>query len=491
MAFTALTPKQVVDLVKDSQRYLCHNDELIDIYEGNLMEHLDRDMKAQFSVQMYNQAVIRAVPINILPKVIDKLTNIYQTSVLRKVSDGSKSDENLLNWYEDKLSINDLLNQSNELFNLCKATLIQPYVYNEIPSLRVILNDRFIVYSSDSVDPTNPTDIILLMGKGKNNTDIYYHYTADVFEIIDSEAKIQRDLMLEMDNYDGINPVGKLPFVYVNESPYRIAPKPDSDILKLTKIIPLMLTDLNVAAMYQSFSILYGIDVDDENLKMGPSAFWRFKSDATTNKAPSIGMLKPEVDYDQVLNLIQAELSMWMGTKGISASSVGNIKNGKNLASGISKVIDEMDTYEARQKQVTVYTKAEKTLWDLILKTMNPYWVQNKLIPSQASFSPNAEVSVTFAAQLPMQSRGQVVSDLSAEYNAGFISRRRAMMKLNPELPEAEIDELILEIDAERDALKVDPLLGPLNDAAFSAIPKPVAGVTAPGDAPVQPGSGK
>ncbi len=443
-----LSPKQVINIVTDHARYLEHNAQLIEIFEGCLLPFIEKDMARQFSPQMYIQAMHRCVPINILPKIIDKLTNIYNTAVIREVVEGSDQDKELLGWYEGKFEVNTQMNCSNELFNLCKTALIHPYVHDQKPCLRVILNDRFVLYSEDKVNPTVPTHVIILAGK-KDGKDVYWTYSDTEFMISNSAEEVEYGLMAEYGNPDGINPIGNIPFVYINESHYRLMPKQDSDILKLTKIVPVMLTDLNVAAMYQSFSILYAINLDDENLKMSPNAFWRFKSDPTTGDKPEIGMLKPEVDYQQVLNLIEAELSMWMGTKGIRASTIGSLTP-ENYASGISKIIDEMDTFEARQKQVCYFQKAEQDLWNLVLKHMHPYWVREKLIENRALFTPTAEVTTTFPVQLPLQSRGQLVRDLKDEYQSGFISRERAVQKLNPDLTAEEIQELLLEIDEER-----------------------------------------
>jgi hypothetical protein len=59
-------------------------------------------------------------------------------------------------------------------------------------------------------------------------------------------------------------------------------------------------------------------------------------------------------------------------------------------------------------------------------------------------------VTTQFAVQLPMQSRGQVVKDLALEVESGFISRKRAILKLNPELKEQDVMGIMKEIDEER-----------------------------------------
>lgn len=448
-----MTPDKIVELVEKKQSYLAHNFQLIDIFEGNLQCYIDAELKRQLSAQTYQQAMFRLSPVNILPKVIDKLTNIYQTSVNREVIGGTEADDELLDWASDSMEANVFLNTSNELYNLCKTSLIYPYAYKDKPKIRVIQNDRFVAYSDDQLAPHIPTQITIF-GDMIDGVAIYWTWDAQSFMISDSNGDLRRDLMAKYDNYDGINPIGRLPFVYVNESKNKLYPTIDTDTLKMVKVLPVMLTDLNVAAMFQSFAIIYGIDVDFSELKFAPNVVWSAKSDPTTDKKPEVGTIKPQVDYDQVLGLIQSQLSMWLSSKGIRASSIGTLTQ-DNFASGISKVIDEMDTYEARQKQVEVYKAAEKDLWDLVLHDMLPYWQQTGQISNRAVFSPSATVDTQFAVQLPMQSRGAAVAGLKEEYAAGFISRKRAIAKLNPDMGADDVDELIKEIDEERGFVEI------------------------------------
>lgn len=452
-----ISPKEAIALVKQYACYLQHNFVLLDILEGNLFPYIDCDMKNQMNIQSYTQASFRTAPINVLPKVIDKLTNIYQTSVVREVEGGTDSDKELLSWYEEKLDINNLMNSSNELFNACKASLIYPFVYEGTPYLRVIQNDKFVVTSTNPILPCEPTDIVICAGKkrsynGLEGAELYWVYGEEGFYITDGNEKIQYDEMALYNNIEGVNPIApELPFVYINESRYKIMPTQDTDVLKIIKVLPVMLTDLNFAAMFQCFSILYAINLDDANIKFAPNALWKFKTDlAATDQKPELGTIKPVVDYDQVLNLIQTELSMWLGTKGIRPGTVGTLSP-DNFASGISKIMDEMDTYEARQKQVAVYANAESELWDLILNHLHPYWVSQGLIENTTLWSgAEAKVKTTFAVQLPMQSRGQAVTDLKAEFEAGFTTRKRAIQKLNPQMTSNEVDQLIADIDEER-----------------------------------------
>lgn len=440
-----LTPKDVIEIVSSQSGYRQHNYELIDVFDGNLTKYIIADLKKTLSPQAFEQQMHRLSPINILPKIVDKLTNIYSTSVSRQTEPEGQA---MLDWYVKEMNPNLILNSANELYNLTKSSLVYPYVSKGKPKLRVIHNDKFAVYSDNPEEPQTPTHVILLAGK-KDGLDIYWTWSGTQFLISDSDGKVCYDMMAAMENPEGINPIGRLPFVYVNASLNQLLPPQDTDTLTMVKLLPILLSDLNLAAMFQCFSIIYGIDVSDENIKFAPNAFWSLKSDKTSDKKPEIGTIKPQVDYDQVLNLIQAQLTMWLSSKGIRAGSIGQL-TAENAASGISKLIDEMDTYEARQAQVETFVRAEAELWDLVLKYMHPYWFNRGLIDNPATFPMTAEVVTTFALQLPTQTRGAVVRDLRDERASGFISRRRAVKKLNPEMTEAEIDLLIAEIDAER-----------------------------------------
>jgi hypothetical protein len=446
---TMLTPEQVIKNVNIQKSYTAYNAMLLDVFHGNLTQYVVADLKKSLSPQSFIQQSFRLAPINILPKIIDKLTNIYQTVVTREVVDGSVTDAELLSWYVKATSANDAMNQANEYYNLLKASLIYPYVAKGKPALRVIQNDKFAVYSNDTIEPEKPTHVTLF-GDKVEGVDIYWTWSDQEFMVSDSDGNVRRDLMAAYDNQLGVNPIGRLPFVYVNESRNRLLPPQDTDVMTMVKLLPVMLSDLNLASMFQCFSIIYGIDVSDQALTFSPNAFWSLKSDATSDKKPEIGTIKPQVDYDQVLNLVQSQLSMWLSSKGIRAGSIGSLTT-DNVASGISKFIDEMDTFEARQKQVSTFKKADEELWDLVLKYMHPYWSETGMIDNPARFTPSASVAVSFAVQLPQQSRGTAVRDLKEEFAAGFISRRRALRKLNPDMTDAELNELLAEIDAERD----------------------------------------
>ncbi len=443
------------DYVLEQRDLIKHNDDLFTIYEGDLLRFIVAELQTQLSKESFGMAEKRIPPINVLVRLIDKLSKIYQQNPVRTIEEntGAEKDAELLDWYEKSMDANNIMNCSNEFLNLFKNNLIQPYIHNGMPKLRAIASNSFTVYSDSAVDPTMPTHVITfhsIMEQGKE-TKLYYVYTDEHFFIFDEHKELRRDIMASLGNEEGVNVAGKIPFVYVNRSKNLLVPLMDSDIKKMTILLPVMLSDLNFAVMMQAFSIIYGVDIDDTGIKMSPNAFWNFKSDESTDKTPQIGVLKPQVDTGATLNLIQSEIGLWLQTRGIKPGAVGQLTV-ENFASGISKMIDEMDTSEERQKQVSIYQGVEEQLWKLITDYMHPMWRKQGVIDSTLDWSPGVEVRTDFSEQLPLLNRGDIVADLKLEMEAGFISKFRAIQKLNPRMSEEEVDLLMKEIEEEKAA---------------------------------------
>lgn len=443
----------LLEVIKAGKGYRKTNHKLIDIYEGNLKPHLEDHINTVLSPIQAEEAKKFCVPINVLQKIIDKLSKIYQQSVSRRVIGGTDQDSELLMWYQENFKVNQMMNIANEFFNLTKAALIEPYIEEGSPRIRVIPNDRFIVYSDSRTNPTKLTHLTVILDEEsteQGNKGVYATWTDDEILIWDDDLKIRVDLMIEMLDGDtsGYNPYGVIPYIYVNQSSNLLQPRHDTDVLALTIEIPNQLTYLNYGVGYNAFPITYGIDIDDEGLQRAPNAFWSIKSDPESDKQPQINTIKPVIDISETLNFIQSELAFWLNTKGIRPGSVGDM-SAENFVSGISKMVDEMDTVEARKRQVQFFKNAEYELWSLVFDYLHPYWMMRGLIETRSVFTPTAEVEVEFIEPKPLQTRGDLVTNLKTEVDAGFISRKRAIKKLNPELSDEEVDELILEIDLE------------------------------------------
>lgn len=445
----ALKDQRTVLLAHISQyrEYLNHNANLFKIHEGALLPFVHADMKKSFTEDYFKTIESRILPINILRRYIDKVSKAYVTAPIRTPS--KARFKKTLKSYEDCFDINTNGSLADRWANLFKAFAWEIFVHEGKPRLRTIPFDRFMVWSADKVDPMNETAFIKFMGKSQvmksgklKDVEVYYAYTASEIDAFDSDGEDFRDD--QIDALGSLNPYGVIPFVYGNRSLSELIPTQDSDILPMTKAIPVLASDLSGAILYTTTSLMWGVDVNVENAKLSPNAFLSLKSDPTSDKTPSIGVVKPQADIAEVINYIITMFALWLETKGVRAGSVGNVDAG-NFASGISKMIDEMDTYEIRKENIAFFQKDEKELWEKV-KVINNYWVQNDVLDPRLDISllgDDFDVTVEFDQPAPSQTRMEVIAEEKEELTLGTTTLKRSIKRLHPEWTEEEVDEVL------------------------------------------------
>lgn len=435
--------KEIIEYIKAHREFLRQNTEALDIYEGNLLPYVDNILSKSLSAPYYNSIRDRVLPINILQRYVDKVSTTYSKPPLRTSQDTRTSD--FVSFYEKALSINNSGNLADTYSNLFKGYAWEPYIdKNGNPALRELPFNSFIVMSDSMVNPEEETIFIKFMGKQTNEEDsmllfVYTDQEFDAFYLNGSEASEYL-----VDN-QGINVIGTIPFVYGKRQKNRLIPVLDSDMLAIAKAIPCMITDGAGAQLYQSFSIIFGIDISAENLKMSPNALWSIKSDRESDKNPQLGILQPSADTDKIMQFITTTFSLWLETKGVRVGSVGT-SDGANLSSGISKIIDEMDVWELKKKSQAWFKKDEEELWNDKLPKIHNYWIKSgQVIPAMVPpiMPEKLDVLVEFESPKPMISKTEEIAQIKAELELGTMTLEQAIKKLHPEMDDAMVSETI------------------------------------------------
>lgn len=455
MALRDLVP-ELLRHINEHNDYIEHNKKLFEIYEGDLKKHVLIDMERSLSSNYFEKIKHRVLPINVLKRIIDKSAKVYSDKPERIFS----SNEELAEDYEKIMEVDVNANDADEFSHLFKGYAFEPYFDERegVPRLRVIPYDRFLVWSDDKIDPTNVTVFIKFMGKKSvlvpnrrfrsgyetQMRQVYFAYSNDEFWAFDDRGD---DYMPAMEENEGENPFGVIPFVYGNRSRYELVPTQDTDILQLTKSIPVMLSGLSGAILFQCFSIIWGIDVDAEDMTMSPNAFWSLKSDKDSDKNPQVGTIKPEADVVKVMGFVFDVLSCWLETRGIKAGSIGST-DVNNVASGVAKIIDEMDTTELRKKSIQFFKVEEKKLWRLI-SLMHNYWVESGVITGKERFADDFSVTVEFDDPQPVIDREKEVRTKKMEVDSGFLSTETAIKQLNPDWDDEFLEEEMQRIESE------------------------------------------
>lgn len=427
--------KELLSFIESQKEYLEKNHQKLEMYEGKLLPYVKDVMKATLSEHYYKQIEHRLIPINVLTRIIDKLSKVYSHPPVR--TDDKYQD--FIDRVIDESLLDVRMGMADEFSHLFKGYALEPYVDKGKVKIRTLPYDRFLVYSDDPVNPTRPTVFIKMMGKVKNNAgqtlELYYAYTDTEFLAFTSDGNRYEKAM---EDNQGVNPYGVIPFVYGNRSLLSLIPQQDTDITQLTLMVPVLLSDLAGAIMFSCFSVIYGIDLKIDKIEKSPNSFWNFKSDSKNERAkPEIGTIKTDADIDKVLSFIKQTFAFWLETKGVRIGSLNNIDAGN--ASGISKIIDEMDVYEIKKKQITFFKTEEMELWDL-LKVMNNYWVKSEEDYQSIIIGDDFAPVITFDEPRPEISRKEQFEIVDAEYKGGYMDANTAIMTLYPDLGKKEIE---------------------------------------------------
>lgn len=434
--------KEIIEYIKNHAEFLTHNGVALDIYDGNLLPYVDREMQLSLSPTYYNAIKSRIIPINILQRYVDKVSTAYSKPPEREAEDDRGQE--FVEYYSKRLAINQSGNVADAYSHLFKGYAWEPYVdKNGLPALRELAFNQFIVMSDSETNPEEETIFVKFMGCADpkdSETMLMFAYTDTEFDAFYMSGVAATQYLV--DN-GGINPIGTIPFVYGKRQKNRLLPVLDSDMLAMTKAIPIMLSDAAGAQMFQAFSIIYGIDISAENLKMTPNALWSIKSDRETDKNPSLGVLSPTADTDKVIQFVMNVFTLWLETKGVRVGAVGSV-DGSNLSSGISKIIDEMDVWEIKKKSQAWFKKDEEELWNVKLPKIHNYWISSGMV--KASEVPPIvtaplNIEVEFEAPKPMISKTEEIAQIKSELELGTMTMEQAIKRLHPDYDEDSVKE--------------------------------------------------
>jgi hypothetical protein len=434
--------QQIIEYVKAHREFLEHNHKTLDIYEGNLLKYVTESMQASLSPQYFNAIKDRILPINILQRYADKVSCSYAKPPVRKSQDAAS--QAFVDYYSNALSINVSGGIADVYSTLFKGYAWEPFVdKNRRPALRELAFDSFLVMSDSAQNPEEETIFIKFMGKQSESEEslLLHVYTDEEFDAFYLNGATDTKSLAEN---EGKNVIERIPFIYGKRQKNKLIPTTDSDILAISKAIPVMLSDAAGAQMFQCFSILWALDVDIKDLKMSPNAIWDLKSDRSSDKTPQVGTVKPEADTDKVVSFVVNMFVLWLETKGVRVGSVGTIDAG-NAASGIAKIIDEMDVWEIKKKSQAWLKKDEEELWNELMPKMHKYWIESGMIDPAGlpAMVENPQVVVEFEQPSPMLSRKEELDNLKVELDMGTITLEQAIKKLYPNYDEAMIAEVV------------------------------------------------
>lgn len=467
------TQKPLRSLIPDiKNQFERYNDQLqfdltlYQMHEGQIKKEVEKALKAEIiSYKAYQRAIQRIPSINIPRKVTDKLSKVYAQAPIRF----AEKDKDLMEEFSYMLHLDENMSEANKWSNNNKRCAIEIYIEEAHQKVRVLPAHKFFVYSDSPTSPDKMTVFCKLLGREIKETttvanrqgrrltneddirlvDIIACYTDTEFLIIDSDGHIRKDKMEEMGIKSEKNPFGVIPFCYVNKSNTELMPYPNQTAYDMAILIPKLLTDLNYAAQFLSHSIFWAKNADLQGIEFNPDTVVDLGDTDPDGGDPELGVIKPETDIDGILKLIQTELSMYLSTEGLKAGSVGQVE-ASSAASGISKIIDESDSTEARKDQMKLFRMVEKDFWYKFSK-MQQYWAQSGKVEEKRTLDPEfvKTFSVKFAEIKPLESEEQKYNKIKVAREIKLITKKQALKELFPNLPEDQLNERLEELEEE------------------------------------------
>jgi len=419
----------VLKKIKDNQENFVVNKMLFDILEGQLFDKVDNALRNSYiSTRAYKVASRQIAPINIIAQITNKLSKIYSTGVARVAS--NQTDQEIMDYYVSEMNLDANMSEANRFYNTMKSSAVEPYLNNRNPKVRVIAPHQFIPISFNVTTPNEMDGFVKII-----NEDLMFIYTNEKFIAINGNGEKINEY-----SQDEINPYGVVPQTYINKSKHLLIPYADKDLLQMGLIVNIKLANLMYAVQYQTNSIIYGIDLNIEKLELNPDNFWDLHTSGD-GKKPEIGMIKPEVDIDQVLTLIENVIEKFLNSRNLRGNGVAEVST-----SGIALQIKNIDTTEDRKEQITYFTNVEKELWQKI-KVMHNYWADAGLIDEPRKFSNEFDPMISFAPPHPIETRSEVVLRTKDLLQLGLITKQMALTEIFPNKGQNEIEEMLKQLE--------------------------------------------
>lgn len=437
----------LLTIIDSKKPQLEFNQRLFEIMEGNLLKYVLDALKSQLSANAFETASKRVVPINILRRIVNKLSKLYSVSPKRTTP--IESDQLLVDLYSQNGVLDKYYGNHNLNFNSYKYSALEFFIEDRILKQRAIPATQFIVASNDKVNPLKVTHYVKFMGKYNKNVngknvlvERYWAYTDEEFLSFDSQGDV---ILEDTDIVDGINTFGIIPMNYVSTSDNILIPLQDDDLFQMAVNIPVKLSDLNFAQQFQSHGIIYVKNADSANLQVSPNTIWELNS-RYPDKQVEVGTIQPQVSVTEVLDLCRFEISMWLESKDIRPTSAGA---NQNDLSGISLLIQNSDISENRKYQEQIFRQSENDFWKRLSKIHNEL-VRSNLIDERKLFSSDeVEVSVEYETHKPYEPIIDKVNRLKIEVDSKFLSRYSAIRELHPDWSDTQIEDEIEDIDEE------------------------------------------
>jgi len=461
----------------------------------------------------------RLCPVNVLKVLVLKKSTVYRQPATRKAVDDQgavqDSDQALIDFYTDELSIDQQMQKANTYWNLQanaalyvfpKGDLITmavtpPHLYSIVPNVidntevDVWIFNQFIE-EDEVTSPQAPRSATGRENWQRDNSAVgspgskanpvasrervsgdkrtYIMWSDETHVTVNSEGN---PIVLDPEKGDEqfLNPIGVSPVVHLQqETDNEPWASQGEDAVDLSLLIQKTWTDLMTIIKHQGFGqMVITSEEQPKKITIGVNkTLWlqRFAG----KEPPTITFAQADSRISEIKESLQTLTFLLLSTNEVNTSALGRSDGASAFNSGIQAMLEMSSAVEASRASQPTFRDAEKSLWQIIAKWHN-WMLEMGILRDDAKklgkFSDDFSLSIAFVEPKPMQSTKEKLDVIEQASKLKLITRKDALKKLHPDMSEEEIENKLKEIDEESDEMRerfMSQLLPPPQDKAIS-----------------------
>lgn len=504
--------KQVIKEITESENVARKQEHLkrYELYRDQIkkyvIESLQRDnLKKETLAQMSN----RATSISICKKIVNKKARVYSSGVIRAAEPTQAQDQ--VDQLTRLLQVDAKGKKADRYHELHRNTMWQvipekkqylgetkyclklrnfaPYQYdviedaNDFEKPKVVILTDFIEGNQttfaqvDTKSRTDQTAVVPFTGNhkdeaiadspsdaGSNQRQFIwwsdkYHFTTDDHGVVIADKSPE----------DGLNPIGKLPFINIaKDQDGQFWAQGGDDLVDGSILLNVLATDMNSLAFIQGWGqlVITGKNIP-QYLEGGPHNALIIEHDVG-DPTPSVSFQSGNPPLEVWMNMIEQQAALLLSTNDLAPSTVSGKLDASSAASGIAMLIEQSEATGSIEDRQKMFQDAERDLWLVVSLWQNLLFETGMLedeFMEVGKLPDDLEVNVKFMHAQPAVSEEQKLNALKLRKELGIGTMVDLIMRDNPDMSEQEAEEKLQKISAEK--------LSAVHNMITSAVSKP------------------
>ena len=434
--------KKIADKFLETKNIRIRDHQRTNLLNANLVDVITQDARKMFSKQTADEIIERMTPINVFRKIVTKQAKTYLEEPTRSNTKKDEGDSEQVQHIVEMINLNDLMDMVEERLVSHKRVMVGLGFDGEKFEPEILEPEYYYVDGF----PANPNFVVkatLLDLSDLTQLELVVIYK-DRIEVIDGHGAVKSTTE---------NNLGFIPYFEIGASIATVQPE-DRDTLTMSKIIPIIASDVSYVIKYQAWSVIHTVGMKEADIKWMPNTI--ISSDfggEDGTQVPKIDIIKPQLEIVQTTDWIKFLIANLLSQNNLSTSAISTqLGQGQNYASGIARIIDSAEIIEEQKSRRNVLRAAERK----ILQICQSWYEAVGKIGNFSGFTPDFKLQLAFAQPSPVMSESDKLKLSQQRIDAGFSTLRRELAVIYPEMDEKEIEKLIEEIEEDRANRLVD-----------------------------------